>query len=97
MEIIKSNEYEEVSVILKVGEDFHTYDLYNFMGTKNLSINAESLKRIAKRNGFNTMLFHMDMKLSITTPTKASPPGKICRTAKSWCGCLIMLKLIKST
>ena len=53
MEIIKSNEYEEVSVILKVGEDFHTYDLYNFMGTKNLSINAESLKRIAKRNGFD--------------------------------------------
>lgn len=52
MKILQTKKYEEAEVILKLGEDFCKYDLENFMDTRILTMKAESLTRIAVKNGF---------------------------------------------
>ena len=53
MKILQIKKYEEAEVILKLGEDFCKYDLKNFIDTRILTMKAESLTRIAKKNGFD--------------------------------------------
>lgn len=53
MKILQTKIYEELKVILKLGEDFKRYHLRDFYGTGIFSLDNEMLALIAKKNGFD--------------------------------------------
>lgn len=53
MKVIQTRIYEESKVILKLGEDFERYHLYDFYHKGIFSLDSEMLTLIAKKNGFD--------------------------------------------